>query len=144
MTARLLAHDSTVPLEGATVEIGVGGAWTPVCRYGDLLPGRGVAALVGGEQVAVFRDRAGALYAVDNHDPFSGAHVISRGITGTRDGVPVVFSPMYKHAFDLRTGACLDDERALDGSPARLRVWPVRTGPPPGSSHAATRDVRRP
>ena len=28
---------------------------------------------------------------------------------GTRDGSPVVTSPMYKHAFDLRTGQCLDD-----------------------------------
>ena len=38
-----------------------------------------------------------------------GASVLSRGIVGSRGDVPVVSSPMYKQAFDLRTGACLDD-----------------------------------
>ena len=52
--------------------------WTYVCRYDDLTPGRGVAALVAGQQVAVFRARSG-LYALDNLDPHSGAYVMSRG-----------------------------------------------------------------
>jgi NAD(P)H-dependent nitrite reductase small subunit len=111
---------------GTVVEVDTGRGWTAVCRYGALLPGRGAAALVDGHQIALFRDRAGALHAVGNLDPFSGAHVISRGILGSRGGVPVVVSPMYKQAFDLRSGACLDQERAPDGSPARLPVWPVR------------------
>ena len=59
-------------------------AWTSVCRYSDLEPGRGVAALIAGEQVALFRLADGALHAVGNIDPFSGAAVISRGITGMR------------------------------------------------------------
>ncbi|MER6333507.1 nitrite reductase small subunit NirD [Streptomyces sp. NPDC001034] len=106
------------------------GAWHTVCRYGDLLPGRGVAVLLRGEQVALFRDRAGEVYAVQNYDPFGGAYVLSRGLTGSRGDVPVVFSPMYKQAFDLRTGVCLDEETAPDGTPARLLVWPVRIAPP--------------
>ncbi|MFH9941728.1 nitrite reductase small subunit NirD [Streptomyces murinus] len=106
------------------------GTWHTVCHYDDLLPGRGVAVLLHGEQVALFRDRAGGLYAVQNRDPFSDAQVLSRGITGSRGDVPVVFSPMYKQAFDLRTGACLDEESAPDGTPARLLVWPVRLAPP--------------
>ncbi|AEW99070.1 nitrite reductase small subunit NirD [Streptantibioticus cattleyicolor] len=118
-----------VQLPNATVEIDDDGTWTPVCAYRDLLPGRGVAVLVGGAQVALFRDRSGALYAVDNLDPFSHAYVIARGITGTRDGVPVVFSPMYKHAFSLRTGDCLDEETTPDGAPARLRCRRVRLAP---------------
>lgn len=76
--------------------------------------------------MAVFRDRAGALYAVDNRDPFSGAHVMSRGILGSRGDVPTVASPMYKQVFDLRDGRCLDESTAPDGTPAVLRVWPVR------------------
>jgi nitrite reductase (NADH) small subunit len=28
---------------------------------------------------------------------------------GQRDGVPFVASPAHRHAFDLRTGRCLDD-----------------------------------
>ncbi len=112
-------------MTGTVVEIGADDAWIPVCAYDDLRPGRGTAVLVAGEQVALFRDRAGAVYAVGNRDPFSGAHVISRGLTGSRGGVPVVVSPMYKQAFDLRSGACLDE-------PAALPVWPVRLTPPPG------------
>ncbi|MBE1536451.1 nitrite reductase small subunit NirD [Actinomadura algeriensis] len=85
--------------------------WSDVCAYADLIPERGVCAMIGGTQVAVFRTFDGDLYALSNLDPFSGAHVLSRGILGTRDGVPTVASPMYKQVFDLRTGVCLDDPR---------------------------------
>src|SRR5215471_4898127 len=86
--------------------------WTPVCRYDDLQPERGVAALIGGEQVAVFRLFDGVLYAIGNQDPLTGAFVLSRGIVGTRGDTPTVASPLHKQVFDLRTGACLDDNRA--------------------------------
>jgi nitrite reductase (NADH) small subunit len=83
--------------------------WTDVCHYDDLIPERGVGALVGGHQVAVFRTFDGQLHALSSRDPFSGAYVLARGILGTRGGVPTVASPMYKQVFDLRTGRCLDD-----------------------------------
>jgi nitrite reductase (NADH) small subunit len=79
-----------------------------VCAYEALLPERGVAALVGGLQIALFRTYDGAAYALGNHDPFSGANVLSRGIVGSRGEVPTVASPMFKQVFDLRTGRCLD------------------------------------
>jgi nitrite reductase (NADH) small subunit len=85
-------------------------SWSVVCRYDELQPERGAAALVGGEQVALFRVFDGSLYAIGNQDPFTGAFVLSRGIVGTRDGIPTVASPLHKQVFDLRTGACLDDE----------------------------------
>ena len=94
--------------------------WIPVCRYDDVQPERGVAALIGGEQVAVFRAFDGSLYALGNQDPYSGAFVLSRGIVGTRDDIPTVASPLHKQVFDLRTGAC------LDGGSARVPVFPVR------------------
>jgi nitrite reductase (NADH) small subunit len=84
--------------------------WVMVCPLDRLLPERGVAALVDGRQVALFCTHDGAVYAVDNRDPFSGAYVLSRGIVGTRGEAPTVASPMYKQAFDLRTGNCLDDD----------------------------------
>ena len=85
-------------------------AWQRVCRLDQLTPDRGVAALVGGQQVALFRlSTTGEVAAIDNRDPFSGAHVLSRGIVGDAGGVPKVASPVYKQAFDLRTGRCLDD-----------------------------------
>ena len=84
--------------------------WVDVCASADLIPDRGVCALVGGHQVAIFRvSPYDELYAVGNHDPFSRANVISRGIVGSRGDVVKVASPMYKQNFDLRTGVCLDD-----------------------------------
>jgi nitrite reductase (NADH) small subunit len=86
--------------------------WTAVCRYVDLQVERGVAALLGGEQIALFRTFDGSLYAIGNQDPFTGAFVLSRGIVGTRGDIPTVTSPLHKQVFDLRTGLCLDDETA--------------------------------
>jgi nitrite reductase (NADH) small subunit len=83
---------------------------TEVCPLDELPLDRGVCALVGGHDVALFRvSPEGALYALSNVDPFSGASVLSRGIVGSRGDVPKVASPMYKQSFDLRTGVCLDD-----------------------------------
>ncbi|GAA2785997.1 nitrite reductase small subunit NirD [Kitasatospora aburaviensis] len=122
-----------------TVEIHDGTRWQPVCTLDDLQPGRGVAVLLGADQVAVFRDRAGALHAVDNRDPFSGAHVLSRGLMGSRGDRPTLASPMYKQVFDLTDGRCLDEETAPDGAPAVLRLWPIRdsAGDGAGSAGAA-------
>ena len=84
--------------------------WVDVCPFDDLVPDRGVCALVSGRQVAVFRVAPDdQLFAIANRDPFSGANVLSRGIVGSKGGTPKVASPMYKQCFDLRTGACLDD-----------------------------------
>lgn len=82
--------------------------WAPICPYRGLQPERGVAALVGGVQVALFRTFDGGLYAIGNRDPIAGAHVLSRGIVGTRGDAPTVTSPLHKQAYDLRTGECLD------------------------------------
>jgi nitrite reductase (NADH) small subunit len=96
-------------------------AWVPVCPLALLQPERGVAALLpGGMQAAVFRTYDGALHALSNLDPFSGAAVLSRGIVGDRGGVPTVASPMHKQAFALATGICLDDPQV------RVPVFMVR------------------
>lgn len=83
-----------------------------VCPVDDLEIERGVTALVHGQAIAIFRTHDGEVYALGNHDPFAKASVLARGIVGTRAGIPFVASPMHKHAFDLRTGQCLDDEHA--------------------------------
>jgi nitrite reductase (NADH) small subunit len=95
-------------------------AWVDVCAYADLVPERGAAALVGGQQIALFRLADGSVHAVGHHDPFSGANVMARGLVGTRGDVDTVASPVYKQVFDVRTGQCLDD-----GS-VRLPCWPVQ------------------
>jgi len=84
--------------------------WNVVCSYTDLQPERGVAALIGHLQVALFRTFDGAVHSIGNQDPFTGAFVLSRGIVGSRGEIPTVASPLHKQVFDLRTGACLDDD----------------------------------
>ncbi|ONH52368.1 nitrite reductase small subunit [Frankia sp. CcI49] len=84
--------------------------WAAICRYDDLLPERGVAALVGDVQVALFRCHDGQLFALGNRDPFTGTCVLARGIVGSRAGRRTVASPLHKQVFDLRTGECLDAE----------------------------------
>jgi assimilatory nitrate reductase catalytic subunit len=68
-----------------------------------------VCALVGGEQVAVFRLADGSVHAVGNRDPFSRANVLSRGIVGDLKGEVVLASPVYKQHFSLATGRCQED-----------------------------------
>lgn len=82
--------------------------WTRVCSLTDLVPERGVAALVGGTQLALFRLDDDRVVAVQQHDPFSGANVLSRGLVGSVGDVPVLSSPMYKQVWALLTGECLD------------------------------------
>lgn len=100
-----------------------------VCRDDALGADRGVAALVAGEQVAVFRlapavdapaDAVAELFAIDHRDPYSGANVMARGLVGSAGESPTVASPIYKQRFDLRDGRCLDGER-------HVRAWPVRS-----------------
>jgi nitrite reductase (NADH) small subunit len=95
--------------------------WVKICSRSMLSLDRGVCAMVGGEPVAVFAvSPSGALFAVSNIDPFSGASVISRGLVGSKGDVAKVASPMYKHSFDLATGVCLDD------STVRIATFQVR------------------
>jgi nitrite reductase (NADH) small subunit len=96
--------------------------WVRICAVSELERERGRAALVDGEQIALFRTHDDRIHAVQQRDPYSGAYVMSRGIVGTKGEAPTVASPMYKQVFDLRTGACLE---ALGKDERALRVWPV-------------------
>jgi len=86
-----------------------GEEWQQVCALADLEIGRGAAALVHGQGVAIFRIAQDEVHVLGNHDPFDKAAALARGIVGQRQGVPFVASPVHRHAFDLRTGQCLDD-----------------------------------
>jgi nitrite reductase (NADH) small subunit len=98
----------------------------------DLVPESGVAVWTAAGPVAVFYlpHRLPALFAISHTDPFSGANVLARGITGDLKGEPVVASPLYKQHFSLVTGQCLEDETVsvktypvlLDGETIRLEV----------------------
>ena len=95
--------------------------WVEVCAFDDLVADRGACALVGPYQVALFRTSPDdALYGLSNYDPFSGACVLSRGIVGSKGDTPKVASPIFKQAFDLTTGQCLDD------ASVEVMAFPVR------------------
>lgn len=97
--------------------------WKTICKIQDIPENGGCCALIGQQQVAVFRVDEGAdtdvFYAIDNHDPFSRANVLSRGIVGSLSDTVVVASPVYKHHFCLKTGKCLEEN-------VQLRTWRVR------------------
>lgn len=105
------------------VETDVSATWQSVCSQQDLVRDSGVVVWLDGSQVALFYLPGVAgktLYAIDNHDPQSGANVIGRGLVGSIKGDLVVASPLYKQHFRLEDGACLEYPQQ------RLRVWPVR------------------
>lgn len=106
--------------------------WVDACPVGRLVPGRGVAVLLpGGAQAALFLLPNGMIYAVGNLDPYAGAAVMSRGLTGDRQGEPTVASPLLKQVFSLRTGAALDDDGvALPTYAVRVVGGVVRVGLP--------------
>jgi nitrite reductase (NADH) small subunit len=98
-------------------------AWQAVCSQQDLVSNSGVVVWLDGAQVALFylpHAEGRTLYAIDNHDPQSGANVIGRGLIGSLKGDLVVASPIYKQHFRLEDGSCLEYPEQ------RLRVWPVR------------------
>ncbi|MGB6309393.1 MAG: nitrite reductase small subunit NirD [Steroidobacteraceae bacterium] len=100
--------------------------WRAVCSLHDIPADTGVCADLDGRQIAVFRVDD-VLYALDNRDPASGAHVLSRGIVGDVGGEIVVASPIYKHHFSLATGRCLEEpDYSVDTYPVRVAdgsVW---------------------
>lgn len=117
-------------------------SWVAVCTKRQLIPERGVAVLVGDQQVALFLVRAGEdefVYAVGHRDPFSDANVMARGIVGSVADRDTVASPMYKHVFDLATGDCLTvagvrlpvHRTWVAGGLVHVEVEPLRAGRDP-------------
>ena len=95
--------------------------WTTVCPLEAILPATGVCALVGEQQIALFRPYADEqLFALSNIDPFAQASVLSRGIIAEHQGELWVASPLKKQRFRLRDGRCLEDEAHS------VTTWPVR------------------
>lgn len=95
--------------------------WKNICQLDQIQPNTGVCALIDEQQIALFRvGEEARIYAVSNHDPFSGANVMSRGIIGDIQGERVIASPIYKQHFSLATGRCLED------SSQHLKVFPCK------------------
>ena len=97
--------------------------WRTVCRVDDILPNTSICALINNRHVAAFQVRTDTeqLFAIDNHDPNTGASVLSRGLVGNLGERIVVASPIYKHHFDLQSGECLEaPENSVSAYPVRI------------------------
>ncbi|GAC1500643.1 MAG: nitrite reductase small subunit NirD [Pseudarthrobacter sp.] len=98
----------------ATLELGalaaemsdIAPGWHRVCAVAELELAWGEAALVAGRQIALFRTGPGEVFAVAHRDPATGAHVMARGILGSRGTRPTIASPLHKEVYDLETGEC--------------------------------------
>ncbi|MEM7093408.1 MAG: nitrite reductase (NAD(P)H) small subunit [Actinomycetota bacterium] len=114
--------------------------WIDVADVGDVIEDRGVAVLVAGRPVAVFRLRTVAdgselWVAVDHVDPLTGSPVIARGLVGSLvDGTPTVASPIHKQRYDLLTGRGIDDDSALSIYAVRRTHDRVLVGVPRAAS----------
>ena len=76
-------------------------------------PGQGFCFIVAGQEIAVFRQRDGKIFATQNRCPHKQAP-LAEGVSGGGQ----VICPFHSHKFDLCTGQ--GPEKEL------LRVYPVR------------------
>lgn len=97
--------------------------WNTICQLDDITPATGVCALLGDQQVAIFRPgKDEQLYAISNIDPFFEASVLSRGLIVEHQSELWVASPLKKQRFRLRDGLCMEDEsRSVANFEARVR-----------------------
>ena len=85
--------------------------WVNICKIAAILPATGVCALLGNQQVAVFRPYAdNQVFAISNIDPFFESSGLSRGLIADPPGELWVASPLKKQRFRLRDGLCMEDE----------------------------------
>ncbi|MBS3803580.1 MAG: nitrite reductase small subunit NirD [Oleiphilaceae bacterium] len=97
--------------------------WKTIGKKRDLVPGSGVGARLGKCQIALFwiPDMDDRVFAINNYCPFSGVHILARGIVGDVEGEPVVATPLYKQHFSLIDGRCIEhDDVAVDAWEARF------------------------
>ena len=84
--------------------------WVNICNIEAILPATGVCALLGNQQVAIFRPyRDERVYAISNIDPFFESSVLSRGLIAEHNGELWVASPLKKQRFRLSDGLCMED-----------------------------------
>lgn len=89
--------------------------WKLVCKESDLIADAGVAAMINGEQVALFYvpESDQQIFAIGNWDPIGKANVLSRGLVAHLQNQWVVASPLYKQHFALHSGQCLEEDLSV-------------------------------
>lgn len=112
--------------------------WHAVCHVDELEVAWGEAALVQGEQVALFKVSATEVYAAAHRDPATGSCVMARGILGSKGWRRTIASPLHKQVYDLGTGECYTDPGlALPVFPVRIEDGLVSVGMPAAAAGEA-------
>lgn len=94
--------------------------WFRACALADLEDSWGEAALINGQQIALFRVGEHDVFAVSHADPATRSHVMARGMVGSRGNTHTIASPLHKEVYSLATGECF-------GRPElQLGTYPVR------------------
>jgi nitrite reductase (NADH) small subunit len=78
-------------------------------------PGEGRAFAAGGEKIAVFRTRSGAIFAVQAECPHRGGPLADGLVGGT-----VLICPLHSWKFDLATGEALFGDCGIKTYPVRV------------------------
>jgi nitrite reductase (NADH) small subunit len=95
--------------------------WTNIGPVSNYPLNLGSCVKVGGKQIAIFNlPTEQKWYAVQNYNPQNQRMVLSRGLTGDADGVPIVICPLHKYRYSLETGECLTD------SVFQLETFPIK------------------
>ncbi len=92
-----------------------------LCEVTAIPLGQGRAFVVGGRTVAVFRQRDGAVFAIDNACPHRGGPLVE-GIAGGGH----VICPLHGWKIDLRSGRCNAEDRGVRTYAVEVigeRVW---------------------
>jgi len=95
--------------------------WFKAGSIEDFPSNRGGCIKYKDKQIAVFNfERTNEWYACQNACPHKMEMVLSRGMTGSADGVPKIACPMHKKTFSLVDGS------NLNGEEYSIAIYPVK------------------
>ena len=96
--------------------------WINVGAVENFAKDLGSCVKVKGLQIAVFHlSENNQWYAVQNLCPHDKRMVLSRGITGDKEGEPKITCPMHKNSFSLKTG-----QHISEGDVDDITTYPVK------------------
>lgn len=95
--------------------------WIKVGNTKDFPENGGACIKYKSKQIAVFNfTRDSKWYACQNLCPHKLEMVLSRGMTGDKEGIPKVACPLHKKTFSL------EDGNNLNGEDYKIAVYPVK------------------
>lgn len=95
--------------------------WVKVGKTNDFPQNGGACIKYKTKQIAVFNfSRDSQWYACQNLCPHKLEMVLSRGMTGDKEGIPKVACPLHKKTFSL------EDGNNLNGEDYKIAVYPVK------------------